>query len=129
MAAESPTWPHRREMYIDARDLQSDSDPDNPLTPEEYTAVLTTRGREKLAENQLVKSFAAVIRSVSPTYVLGEDFRLGDTITMMDESLGVAVDAVVQGVTRSVSREGEQTEFIFGYGQPTIYDTLRKAAK
>lgn len=127
--SESPTWPHRREIYIDARDLQSDSDPDNPLTPEEYTAVLENRGRQKLAEHQLVKSFAAVIRAVSPTYALGEDFRLGDTITMIDENLGVTVDAVVQGVTHSVSREGEQTEFTFGYGQPTIYDTLRKAAK
>lgn len=129
MAADSPTWPHRREIYIDARDLQSDSDPDNPLTPEEYTAVLQNRGLQKLAENQLVKSFAAVIRTVAPTYALGEDFQLGDTITMIDANLGVTVDAVVQGVTHSVSREGEQTEFTFGYGQPTIYDTLRKAAK
>lgn len=125
----SPTWPHRREIYIDARDLQSGSDPDNPLTPEEYTAVLQNRGLQKLAENQLVKSFAAVIRAAAPTYALGEDFQLGDTITMIDANLGVTVDAVVQGVTHSVSREGEQTEFTFGYGQPTIYDTLRKAAK
>ncbi len=129
MAADSPTWPHRREIYIDARDLQSDSDSDKPMTQEEYIAVLENRGLQKLAEHQLVKSFSAVIRTVSPTYVLGEDFWLGDTITMMDESLGVTADAVVQGVTHSVSREGEQTEFTFGYGQPTIYDTLRKAAK
>ena len=43
-----PTGLSRREIYIDARDLQSDSDPDDPLTPEEYAAVLTTRGRGKL---------------------------------------------------------------------------------
>lgn len=124
-----PTWPHRREIYIDARDLQSDSDPDNPLTPEEYTAMLENRGREKLAENQLVKSFSAVIRTIAPTYTLGEDFQLGDTITVIDDRLGVTADAVVQGVERAVGEDGVSMVLTFGYGQPTIYDVLRKAGK
>ncbi len=71
----SPTWPQRREIYIDARNLQSDSDSDNPLTPEEYAAALTTRGREKLAEHQLVRSFSAEVRTYDPTYPYGEDFQ------------------------------------------------------
>lgn len=32
--AVSPSGFQRREIYIDARDLQSDSDPDNPLSPD-----------------------------------------------------------------------------------------------
>lgn len=124
-----PAWPHRREIYIDARDLQSDSDPDNPLTPEEYTALLENRGREKLAENQLVKSFSAVIRTIDPTYALGEDFQLGDTITVIDERMGVTADAVVQGVERAVGEDGESMILTLGYSQPTIYDVLRKAGK
>ena len=124
-----PAWPYRREIYIDARDLQSDSDPDNPLTPEEYTALLENRGREKLAENQLVKSFSAVIRTIDPTYTLGEDFHLGDTITVIDERLGVTADAVVQGVERAVGEDGESMVLTLGYSQPTIYDVLRKAGR
>lgn len=123
-----PTWPARRELYIDARDLQSDSDPDNPLTPEEYIALLTGRGREKLAENQLVKSFSAVVRTVDPAYELGEDYQLGDTITVIDERLGVTVDAVVQGVDRAVSENGESMTLTFGYGQPTVFDILKRKA-
>ena len=65
-----PTGLSRREIYIDARDLQSDSDPDDPLTPEEYAAVLTTRGRGKLTEHQLVRSFAATVRERDATYTL-----------------------------------------------------------
>lgn len=118
----------RRELYIDARDLQSDSAPDNPLTPEEYTALLENRGREKLAENQLVKSFSAVIRTIYPTYTLGEDFQLGDTITVTDDRLGVTVDAVVQAVERSVSADGESMTLTLGYGQPTISDILKRKA-
>lgn len=127
--SDIPAWPHRREIYIDARDLQSDGDPDNPMTPEEYTEVLSNRGREKLAECQLVKSFSAVVRTLDPTYTLGEDFQLGDTITVIDDRLGVTADAVVQGVERAVGEDGESMVLTFGYAQPTIYDVLRKAGR
>lgn len=124
----SPTWPQRRELYIDARDLQSDSDPDNPMTPEEYAAALTTRGREKLAERQLARSFTASVRERGATYTLGKDYQLGDTITVIDETLGIVVDAVVQGVTRSIGRNGETMELTLGYSQPTVYDILNRKA-
>ena len=35
----NPTGLSRRELYIDARDLQSDSGLDKPLTAEEYAAL------------------------------------------------------------------------------------------
>lgn len=124
----TPSGLSRREIYIDARDLQSDSDPDNPMTAEEYAAALTTRGKEKLSEHQLVQSFAATVREHGATYVLGEDYQLGDTITVIDEQLGVTANAVVQGVTRSVGRNGETMDLSFGYGQPTAYDILRRKA-
>ncbi len=119
----------RRELFIDARDLQSDSDPEKPLTPEEYAAVLTTRGKEKLAENQLVRSFSAEVKTYNPTYLYGEDFLLGDIITVTDERLGITVDAVVQGVERSVNAVGDEgLTLTLGYGQPTIYDVLKRKA-
>jgi len=124
----SPTGLSRRELYIDARDLQSDSDPDNPMTPEEYLAVLANRGREKLAEHQLVRAFSATVRTLDPTYTLGEDFFLGDTITVTDSRLGVTVNAVVQGVERSTSSAGEERILALGFGQPTIHDILKRKA-
>lgn len=126
--SDTPTWPYRRETYIDARDLQSDSDPENPLTPEQYTALLQNRGLEKLAEHQLVRSFSAKVRTLYPTYTIGEDYKLGDTITVIDERLGVVADAVVQGVERSVSGTGEDMVLTLGYGQPAIYDILKRKA-
>lgn len=123
-----PSGLQRRELYIDARDLQSDSDPDRPLTPGEYSAVLTSRGLEKLAENQLVRLFSAVVRTLDPTYSIGEDFFEGDTITVTDEQQGITVDAVVQGVQRAVTGDGEHMELTLGYGQPTLYDILKRKA-
>ncbi len=128
MAEDTPSGLARRELFVDARDLQSDADPDNPLTAEEYAAVLTVRGEEMLAENQLVQSFSTVVRTLAPTYEYGVDFFLGDTITAIDERQGVTADAVVQAVQRSVSAEGEGLLLTLGYGQPTIYDILKRKA-
>lgn len=124
----APTGLRRRELYVDARDLQPGSDPDNPLTPEEYAALLTVRGAEKLAENQLVRSFEAAVRTLDPTYRLGEDFRLGDTITVTDGRLGVTANAVVRAAERTVSGAGEGLTLTLGYSAPTLHDILKRKA-
>lgn len=125
----TPTGLSRREIFIDARDLQSDADPEKPLAPEEYTALLINRGQQKLAENQLVRSFSADVRTYDPTYAHGDDFQLGDTITVTDERLGITIDAVAQAVERSVSKQGETLTLALGYGQPTIFDKLKRKAE
>lgn len=117
----------RREIFVDARDLQS-IDGETTLTEDEYMEVLETRGWEKLAENQLVQSFDATVRALNPTYQYGVDFFLGDTITVTDERLGVTVDAVVYGISRSVGKEGESLSLMLGYSQPTVYDILKRKA-
>lgn len=120
----------RREIFVDAKDLQSEQEDGTVLSPEEYIQLLQTRGSEKLAEHQIVRSFSATVRTLNPTYEYGKDFFLGDTVTAIDERLGISADAVVQGVERSVSEDGETMTLILGYEQPTIYEKLqRKAAK
>lgn len=116
----------RRELFVDARDLQSGTDSEDPLTPQEYEKLLTDRGHEKLAARQLVKSFSATIRVIDPTYVLGEDFYLGDIITVTDERLNLTVDAVVEGVQRGVTAEGETMSLILGHEQQTVYEILKQ---
>lgn len=118
----------RRELYIDARDLQSDSGTDAALTEEEYTALLTARGREKLAEAQLVRSFSAVVRTLDPTYQYGVDFAEGDIITVTDERMGVTADAVVEAAEQSVGESGYELTLTLGYGQPDLHDILRRKA-
>lgn len=129
VVADIPSGLTRRELFVDAKDLQSDSDPKNPLTIDEYVQVLASRGLEKLSDCQLVQSFEATVRTVNPTYIYGKDFFLGDTITVKDERVGVTVEAVVEGVERSVSRDGEDMVLTFGYSTPTLGEKLRKAGR
>lgn len=116
----------RRELWVDARDLQSDSDPDHILTPAEYEEVLAERGNQKLADAQLVESFSATVRTKGATYQLGRDFELGDYITVADERLGIVVKAQVEGAERSFSENGEDLILTIGYSMPTLSDKLRK---
>ena len=127
IAGNSPSGLERREMFVDARDLQSDTGLEPPMSDAEYEEMLCTRGKERLAENQLVQSFSTTIRMIDPTYQYGVDFWLGDTITVTDERLGITINAVVEGVERSVGKSGEDMVLTLGYGLPTLSDRLRKA--
>lgn len=126
----TPTGLNRRELYIDARDLQSQQQDGEALTPEQYAGVLTTRGLEKLAENQLVRSFTARVRTDDATYQYGKDFFLGDKITVTDERLNITIDARVMAAQFSFSGAEKQLTLTLGYSQPTLYEKLtRKADK
>lgn len=119
----------RRELYVDARDLQSDGGGENPLTPEQYLEALSSRGAQKLAERRLVRSFTADIRTQDPTYLLDQDFFLGDTVTVIDLRLGATAQAAVQGVEQAVGPQGESLTLSLGFGQPTLYDKLKRKAE
>lgn len=122
----APSGLSRRELWVDARDLQSESEPDKPLTVAEYAAVLSNRGKEKMSEHRLVQSFETEVRIYNPTYTYREDYLLGDTITTIDERLAITVDAVAQGARWAVSGDVETLSLTFGYDQPTIGTLLRR---
>lgn len=122
----TPTGLARRELYVDARDLQSETG-ETALTAAEYAALLTARGREKLAAAPLRRAFSAEVRTLSPTYIYGEDFVLGDTVTVTDERLGVSADAVVTAARHTVGENGRTLTLTFGAAPPTLHEVLRKA--
>lgn len=120
----------RREMFVDARDLQSENvETGETMTEEEYAELLVNRGKEKLSENQIVESFDTSVRTRGATYEYGTDFFLGDIITVTDERIGATADAVVMAVQRSVSRSGEGMTFTFGFDTPTVFDILKRKAE
>ncbi len=132
MAQEnSPAGFARRELWVDARDLQrGEEGGEDQLSPEEYAAVLATRGREKLGEHPLAQSFEATVRAQDAAFEYGSDYLLGDKITVIDRNLGVTVNAVVTGAEYAFSREGQSFCLTLGYGQPTVARQLaRKAEK
>ena len=94
---EAKTGFDRKELYVDARDIQSSPEAGGQaMTDDEYVKAMKQRGLEKLSEYARSQSFEASIRVFGDTqYTFGEDYFVGDKITMQDMRLGIQADAVI----------------------------------
>ena len=121
---------NRKELYVDARDLQSESVNENgtttSLTPDEYKAALINRGDDKLSECDITETFEAQIRVFGDVqYEFGKDYQKGDKVTVRDRQLNVVVSARITEV-----EEGFDDEYAlvltFGYSYPTIMQKVKR---
>ena len=120
----------RREMYVDARDLQSEiQDEDGNTTTistTDYQNMLTNRGVEKLAECVAVETFEAEMRVVGDVqYVYGVDYNKGDKILIQDTDIGVQVVATISEVSENYDDEYE-LDITFGYSYPTLIQKVKR---
>lgn len=117
----------RREAYIDARDLQSETTTGETtsLTDEEYNELLIQRGNEKLSELKVTETFEASLRITGSQYEFGKDYFVGDIVTAVDRDLGVIVDAQI-----SLAQEEFNGKYnlaiTVGYGYPTLYKKIKR---
>lgn len=120
----------RRELYVDARDLQSTSvdenDEEQSLSSAEYTQVLTQRGDDKLSECKTTETFEAQIRVFGDVqYEFGVDYKKGDKVTVRDEQLNVVVSARITEVQEEFDDEYALV-LTFGYSYPTIMQKVKQ---
>lgn len=118
----------RRELYVDARDLQKTSaSSENPMTDEEYEAALLQRGQKKLLETPLYESYDCSLQLTGEEgYVFGEDYTLGDIITLTDTNLGVQVKARVKEHQIDEDKDGRTDTLVFGISVPTITALVKR---
>lgn len=120
----------RREMYVDARDLQSEiSNEDGTITKindEDYRDMLNDRGTEKLAEHTVTESFEAKMRVMGNVqYKYGVDYDKGDKVVIQDTELGVQVIGKVTEVSENYDDEYELI-ITFGYSYPTLIQKVKR---
>lgn len=120
----------RRELYVDARDLQKSSvDEDGNevvISDAEYTKVLTQRGDDKLSECKVTETFEAQIRVLGDVqYEFGVDYTKGDKVTVRDNQLGVVVSARITEVEEDFDDEYALV-LTFGYSYPTIMQKVKR---
>lgn len=71
----------RRELFVDARDMSTN---EGEISDADYTAQLAARGAEKISEYAATEAFDGEI-DTSNTFVLDEDYTLGDIVTVENE--------------------------------------------
>ncbi|MFV0412767.1 MAG: Gp37-like protein [Oscillospiraceae bacterium] len=105
----------RRELYVDARDLQKkymivngDSVTQGEYSDTEYIAVLQARGLEKLAENK--REFSIQIgTNEQPQMQYGVHYSLGDIVPIYLKKYGLYVSARVSSVLTAIENGAKQT--------------------
>lgn len=100
----------RRELYVDARDIQSETD-DGELDEDVYNKLLIQRGNEKLADCKESAVFDTQVDSTK-NFVYGKDYFKGDIVLIKNE-YGIERKARITEVIR--------TEDSTGY---TVYPTF-----
>lgn len=115
----------RKELYVDAKDLQSVND-GVTMTAGEYTQALRNRGTSKLAEKQKVLLLDGDIDAESRLFALGIDYQNGDIVNVYSELYGLSYDATLTEVEKSWDEEGYHITPTFGKRTPTLLEIIRR---
>lgn len=92
---EQTGW-NRSELWIDARDLQSEDADGNKLTQEQYETNIKNRANEKAKENNVSHAYESTVTVRNLEY--RKDFDKGDWFTIKDDELGIIIDAQIIAV-------------------------------
>ena len=74
----------RRELYVDARDISTNTESGTNLTEEQYNNLLKERGTRDLNENFYIRSFEGEAETNS-TFILNKDFYIGDIVHIANQ--------------------------------------------
>lgn len=123
----------RKELYVDARDLQIEVFDDetgeiNKITEEELEEMMEQRGLQKL---QMYQRFVSVDGNIlvneDSMFHYGTDFYKGDFVSVIDELHNRIFDLQVISMTKSVSDGVEYTDVSFGLDKQTIRELMSKS--
>lgn len=113
----------RRELYVDARDLQSTYQDDNnqevTIPPQQYTDALISRGNEALLEVELIETFEADVDNTQ--FIYGVDYFVGDTVSVKNLRLNLTVDVKVSSVKITSNSSGVKVVPQLGTALPNLY--------
>lgn len=113
-SSSSEGW-DRNELWVDARDIQSEQD-GKTLSQNEYEALIRKRADEKANENSVLESYDCTITEVNKRYTYGKDYNLGDWVTVEDDELNVTLDAQITKVTVTEQDNREIVDVTLTYG-------------
>lgn len=94
----------RRELYVDARDLQSEGQDGEPnLSPNDYKALLVDRGKEKLREKKPLLGYSITLRKNTKAL---EGFFVGDVLSIKDKCLDLIFELLVAKTEEVWTKDG-----------------------
>lgn len=99
----------RRETFVDASSITQEE-----LGDEEYRKQLEAQGKQTIATLQKIETFDGEIDLTNSLVVYGEDYNLGDLITIEDKKIGKYINARILTVTEVEDDDGYKIEIEYG---------------
>lgn len=117
----------RRVLFVDARDIEeeTDDDPPKPIPIEEIEERLRNRGLQKLAEHQQ-EIFLEGQASSKSRLIYGKDWDLGDIGTLQNKEWGVTLDARITEVKEIYEPGKIEIEPTFGNNRPDLISKIKQ---
>lgn len=115
----------RREIYVDARDLQQQDGKGNSIPLSTYKAQLIQRGKEKLSEYRKVETVESGVDHLA-NLVYKTDFDLGDYCTYINTEIGIEADKRITEVMEVYEGSATEIKVMFGTDEVTTVHQLIK---
>lgn len=115
----------RFELYVDARDIQSENEDGTTISEEELESLMSQRGLEKLSEHKKFISMDGTINTGSMSYTYKKDFFKGDYVSVYSIELNKYFNLQISSVSKSISNGVEYLDFEFGYDKATVNKLLK----
>lgn len=106
----------RREMFVDAKDIDSEG-----LSAAEYEAKLRTRGEEALAKNRIENTFECNT-GADANFQYKKNYDLGDIVTVKKNKWGITVNERITEIREIYEFGGRRIEPTFGDALPESID-------
>ena len=122
----------RKEIFVDARDLQSkyknENDQDITLTPTEYEQLLVERGNSKLTEYKPIRTFESDVDMYSQ-FKYGIDYFCGDKITIENDDVGIVMHTRIMSSLELYDKNKDDLKLDFGSSIPDFIDSIKRMVK
>lgn len=115
----------RKELYVDARDLQQEDGDGNRIPDGVYRAQLAQRGMEKLAEFRKVETVSIGI-DPNANLVYKKDFDLGDYCTYINTEIGITTDQRITEIMETYEGGAMELSVTFGTDEASTIKQLIK---
>lgn len=115
----------RREVYIDARDLQKKRVDQEDLTDQEYQALLYQRGLEKLQDYKRIEVFNSNIDHQS-NLIYKKDFDLGDLCIYVNHKIQLSTNKRITEIDEAYEGTSLTVTIIFGDDYKSITEKIKR---
>ena len=122
MIGQTASGLNRREVFVDAssqsrtytEETAAGAEEEKTYTNAEYADVLQAHGFQNIAQLQIVETFNGEVDVTNTDKVFGEDYWIGDIVTIQDDELGMYINTRI--LTATEVQDGNGYKLVISYG-------------